>query len=47
MKIDGFEFIEIFEIKHQSKRNVVMNTNYSKEQYKGFKEPVMVFKKIF
>ena len=45
--IKGFEFVEIFEIKHQSKRNVVMNTNYSKEQYKGFKEPVMVFKKIF
>lgn len=45
--IPGFEFVETFEMKHQSKKNYVMNTNYSKDQYKGFKEPVMVFKKKF
>lgn len=43
---DGFEFIEVFEINHQSKRNVTMNTTYTEEQYKGFKEPVMVFRKV-
>ena len=35
--IDGFEFVEVFEINHQSKRNVTMNTTYTEEQYKGFK----------
>ena len=45
-EIDGFEFIEIFEINHQSKRNVTMNTTYTEKQYKGFKEPVMVFRKV-
>lgn len=40
-----FNFLEIFEIKHQSKKNYIMNTNYSKEQYVGFKEPIMVFTK--
>lgn len=44
--IEGFEFVEIFEMQHQAKKNYTMNSNYSKEQYKGFKEPVMVFKKI-
>ena len=44
--IDGFEFVEVFEINHQSKRNVTMNTTYTEEQYKGFKEPVMVFRKV-
>lgn len=42
----GFKFVEIFEINHQSKKNYTMNCNYSKEAYQGFKEPVMVFKKI-
>lgn len=45
-KQDGFEFVEIFEMKHQSKKNYWMNTNYSKETYQGFKEPVMVFRKV-
>ena len=45
-QIDGFEFVEVFEIQHQSKKNYTMNTNYSVEQYKGFKEPVMVFRKV-
>ena len=44
--IDGFEFIEVFEMKHQSKKNYFMNTNYAKEDYKGFKEPIMVFRKV-
>lgn len=44
--IDGFEFVEIFEIKHQSKRNITMNTTYTENEYKGFKEPVMVFRKV-
>lgn len=44
--IDGFEFHEIFEMEHQSKKNYTMNTNYSKEAYQGFKEPIMCFKKI-
>lgn len=44
---NGFEFVEVFEINHQSKKNYTKkNCNYSQEQYKGFKEPVMVFKKI-
>lgn len=42
----GFEFVEIFEMKHQSKKNYWMNTNYDKDTYKGFKEPIMVFRKI-
>ena len=45
-QIKEFEYVETFEINHQSKKNYTMNTNYTKEQYKGFKEPVMVFKKI-
>lgn len=44
--IDGFEFVEVFEINHQSKRNVTKNTTMTEEQYKGFKEPVMVFRKF-
>ena len=42
----GFEFIEVFEMEHQSKKNYFMNTTYTKENYKGFKEPIMVFRKI-
>lgn len=42
----GFEFVEIFEINHQSKKNYTQKTNYSVEQYKGFKEPIMVFRKV-
>ena len=42
----GFEYIEIFEMKHQGSKNFWMNTNYNKEDYKGFKEPIMSFKKI-
>lgn len=42
----GFEFVETFEMAHQSKKNYFMNTNYSKDAYKGFKEPIMVFKKV-
>lgn len=43
---DGFELVEVFEIKHQSKKNYTMNCNYSVDKYKGFKEPVMVFRKV-
>lgn len=42
---DGFEFVEVFEISHQGAKNFWMNTNYSKDSYNGYKEPVMVFKK--
>lgn len=44
--IPGFKYVETFEIAHQSKKNYTMNSNYTEEQYKGFKEPVMVFQKI-
>lgn len=44
--INGFEFVEIFEMEHQSKKNFIMNCNYTEEQYKGFKEPIMAFKKV-
>lgn len=43
--IPGFEFVEIFEMKHQAKKNYTMNTTYTEEEYNGFKEPIMVFKK--
>lgn len=45
--IPGFKFIETFEMKHQSKKNYTMNTNYDASVYKGFKEPIMAFKKEF
>lgn len=43
---NGFEFVEVFEMKHQSKKHYTDNCNYTKEQYTGFKEPVMCFKKV-
>lgn len=46
MQIKGFEFVEIFDMEHQGKKNFTMNCNYTSDQYKGFKEPIMVFKKI-
>ena len=46
MENSGFEFIEVFDIEHQGKKNFTMNCNYSKEQYIGFKEPIMVFRKV-
>lgn len=42
----GFELVEIFEMKHQSAKNYWMNTNYDKETYRGFKEPIMSFRKV-
>lgn len=42
----GFKLVEIFEMKHQSAKNYWMNTNYDKETYKGFKEPIMSFRKV-
>lgn len=42
----GFEFVEIFEMEHQAKKHYTMNTNYEKEKYTGFKEPIMVFRKV-
>lgn len=45
--INGFEFVEVFEMKHQSKKNYIMNTNYDASAYHGFKEPIMVFRKKF
>lgn len=41
----GFEYVETFEMHHQSKKNYFMNANYSLNEYHGFKEPVMVFRK--
>ena len=45
----GFEFVEIFDIAHQSKR--VYNGKHATmkdevEDYQGFKEPIMVFRKV-
>jgi len=45
-EISGFEFVEIFEMEHQAKKNYTMNCNYEKEAYQGFKEPIMVFRKV-
>ncbi len=45
--ISGFKHVETFEMAHQSKKNYIMNTNYDASAYKGFKEPIMVFKKEF
>ena len=43
----GFEFVEIFEMNHQAKRNYTMDYNYrTRENYQGFKEPIMVFRKV-
>ena len=42
----GFEFVEILEMKHQSKKNYTMNCNYNKEKYTGFKEPIMVIRTV-
>lgn len=44
--IDGFEFVEVFEMAHQAKKHYYKNTTYDKDTYKGFKEPIMVFKKV-
>lgn len=43
---NGFEFVEVFEINHQAKKNYTMNCNYDKDKYTGFKEPVMAFRKV-
>ena len=45
-KHDGFKYVEVFEMKHQSAKNYHMKTNYTKEQYKAFKEPIMSFRKV-
>lgn len=42
----GFELVEIFEMEHQAKKNYFMNTSYAEETYQGFKEPIMVFRKL-
>jgi DNA modification methylase len=42
----GFEFVEIFDIKLPSAKQYYQNCTYSKEEYKGFKEPVMSFRKV-
>lgn len=41
----GFEFVEVFEMQHQGKKNYWMNANYNKEKYQGFKEPIMSFRR--
>ncbi len=41
----GFSYVKTIEMSHQSKKNYYMNTTYSAEQYTGFKESIMVFKK--
>lgn len=45
---DGFEFIEIFEMNHQSKKHYTeyYNSIGMNQEYNGFKEPVMVFRKV-
>lgn len=43
--IPGFSFVETYEINHQAKKQYFKDSTYSKEEYTGFKEPVMVFKK--
>lgn len=43
---EGFEFVEVFEMEHQAKKNYTMNTNYREEAYQGFKEPIMSFRKV-
>lgn len=43
--IDDFEYVETFEMQHQSKKNYTMNTTYTEEEYTGFKEPIMVFRR--
>lgn len=42
----GFEFVEVFEMEHQAKKNYFMNSTYTEKEYSGFKEPIMVFKKV-
>ena len=44
--IKGFEFVETFDMKHQHKRTFNgKHATISDEEYLGFKEPVMVFRK--
>lgn len=42
----NFEFFEVFEINHQGKKQFFQNTTYSEKDFHGFKEPVMVFRKV-
>lgn len=42
----GFEFVEVFDYKLPSAKQYYQNCTYSKEEYKGFKEPVMSFRKV-
>lgn len=44
----GFEFVEIFEMNHQSKKHYTeyYNSIGVSQEYIGFKEPVMVFRKV-
>lgn len=43
----GFELVEVFEMYHQAKRNFTNDESRCPvESYTGFKEPVMVFRKV-
>lgn len=44
----GFEFVEIFEMNHQTKKHYTeyYNSIGMNQEYNGFKEPIMVFRKV-
>lgn len=44
---DGFKFVEVFEMEHQAKKHYTNgDCGYDENAYQGFKEPIMVFKKV-
>ena len=43
---DSLKYVETLEINHQAKKYYTKSCNYNVDQYKGFKEPVMVFRKV-
>ena len=42
---DDLEFVEVFDIEIE-KRQFGMSSTYTMEEFNGFKEPVMVFRKV-
>lgn len=44
--IDGFEFVEVIEMKHQSERQY-NGKHFTNAEINGFKEPIMIFQKIY
>jgi hypothetical protein len=45
--IDGFEFVENFDMKQTSTKVVGLHANYDPKHYQGAKEPVMCFRKKY